>query len=227
MIEERRKQRAGFAEQPMMKPSIDLRKQFEALLTSEQLASYRDQAVRRFAAGAVNDRLSLRMIGASEQQQAEVAQFQSDSAARYEQFAREIGRKLLEILTPAQQEALWATAEVRPTRIEYASDSNTVMVAGKPAAEGVFLSPIKTGSGTLTVASTKFESGYVANFAGGTVTSTQNLSVPQHLPPYNGIFFPSTPWRGNLDLSAEQCNRLSKVSADFWTKFKELSERER
>ena len=33
----------------------------------------------------------------------------------------------------------------------------------------------------------------------------------------------SVPNYKELDLSAEQCNRLSKVSADFWTKFKELS----
>ena len=94
---------------------------------------------------------------------------------------------------------------------------------GKPPA------PAKTGTGTLTfanppaaqpVASTKFDLGIALKIDGGTATSTQNLSVPQRLPPYNGIF--SHELQKEMNLSAEQCKRLSEVSADFWSRFKEL-----
>ncbi len=53
------------------------------------------------------------------------------------------------------------------------------------------------------------------------MTSTPNLSLPQRLPPYNGIFFPEL--QKEMNLSAEQRKRLSEVSADFWSKFKEIS----
>ena len=112
-IEERKKRRPGFAEQPMMKPSIALRKQFEAVLTPKQLALYRDLAVRNFANDMMNDRLMLRMIGASEQQKAELKQVFDDSLASSERFLREMGRRCLEVLTVAQQEALRAEIEAQ------------------------------------------------------------------------------------------------------------------
>ena len=99
------------------------------------------------------------------------------------------------------------------------------------AADGDSTSLVKTGSGTVTITrpppakpapGTKFDSGTAVEFD-GTATSTQNLSVPQHFPPYNGIFFPIR--QKELDLSAEQCKRLSEVSADFWTRFKEISKK--
>lgn len=224
MIEERKKLRAGFAEQPTMRPSIELRKQFEAILTPQQLALYQDLAVRNFAANAATDQVMLKMVGASEQQEAEVARFFRDSVAKELQFYREMGQKLLKVLTPAQQGAFRAEVEKQLVNAEPPSGG------AKPAAEdGDSRNTVSFGSGTFVLSPPAAQpapginayTGVAAKTGSGTATGTPNLSVPQRFPPYNGIFFPEL--QKELKLSAEQCKRLSEVSADFWTKFKELS----
>ena len=202
---------------------------------------YRDLAVRNFAADARNDKLMLKMIGASQQQIGDVQQISRSSTARAQIYYREMGLRLLKILTSAQEQKLRVEVEEEFARID------ALTFGTKPAAEGGSPSLIKTGSGTLTVAGTKFDSGiavtigsatvitpatqpwpgtkfdssYAITFGSGTVTSTPNLSLPQRLPPYNGIFFPEL--QKEMNLSAEQRKRLSEVSADFWSKFKEIS----
>jgi beta-lactamase regulating signal transducer with metallopeptidase domain len=243
MIEERKKARVGFAEQPDMKPALALRKQFEAVLTPEQLARYQELAVRNFAAGALYGTL-LPMIGASKEQQAEIERFSHDRAAEGLRLSRELGRRLLTILTPSQQAALRAEFEKElnegetirelpdqpPAEAKNASaESPARTSANSPAAaKGDPGSPPKTGSYTLNIASppaaqpapatTEVDSGDNVNFDDGTAASKQNLSAPRRYPPYCGIFFP--PMQKEMNLSAEQCKRLSEVSADFWTKFK-------
>jgi len=121
LIAERKQRRAEVAEQPMTKPSVALRKQFEAVLAPKQLALYRELAVRNFADRAMNDRLLQRLIGASEQQKAELGRFSHDDVAKIRQGFREMGEKLLRILTPAQQEILRAEIEASTEQQRIAS----------------------------------------------------------------------------------------------------------
>jgi Zn-dependent protease with chaperone function len=141
MIEERKKNQAALAEQPVMKTSIDLRKQFEAMLTPKQLALYRDMAVRNFAAHAV-DGTMLSTIGANKQQQAELRRFVHDLATKGPPFYRDLGRRLLQILTPAQQEALRAEFEKEIT------EGETLRMVPDQPANGKPTVPAKSGSGT-------------------------------------------------------------------------------
>jgi hypothetical protein len=175
LVRERRKQRAGFAEQPMMKPSIALRRRFEAVLTPKQIALYHDLAFRNFAAAAIMDAVLLRMIGASEGQAAELERASRDLGGKTLQFQREMGGKLLGVLTPAQQEALRADVEAEVRRIESLSGEGPLT---------------KTGTGTL-----------ILNDAEPTghrevaVTNTVPLELGSSIP--LAVQSPGVAWKGN------------------------------
>ena len=78
-----------------MKPAIALRRQFEALLTPQQLVRYQDLAVRNVASHAVGEML-LPMIGASKEQQAKAAKFYNDFDATLPPFFCDLGRRLFD-----------------------------------------------------------------------------------------------------------------------------------
>jgi beta-lactamase regulating signal transducer with metallopeptidase domain/Leucine-rich repeat (LRR) protein len=95
-----------FQEQPLVRMSNELRKQFEAILTPEQLAAYQDMAVRTVAEGVLYDALVWNKLNASEEQQAALRRIIEESLAGFALCKLEIGAKLLEVLTPAQRETL-------------------------------------------------------------------------------------------------------------------------
>ncbi len=101
---ERQAWRSELENQPLVKRSIELRKQFEGLLTPEQLAKYKDMAVQNGTKIAVRDLLVQREIGASDQQMAAIRRLRIGSMEKLEQLQCEMGEKLLTVLTPAQQE---------------------------------------------------------------------------------------------------------------------------
>ena len=170
MTEARKKARVGFAEQPVMKPAIALRKQFEAVLTPQQLARYQDLAVRTFAAGALDGTL-LPMIGASQQQQAEVMKFCRDLSAKGPPYFRDLGRRLMFILAPAQEEVL--RAEFEKELIE----GETLSSLPDEPAPATPLAPAKTGSGTLNAKSVPAaEAGKASDAAGSAANDWKALN---------------------------------------------------
>ena len=91
-----------------MKMSLALRKRFEAILTPEQLASYQDMAVRSPILSALNDSIILHHIGATREQEAELRRMNREQFDERMQFGCDWGKKMLEVLTPAQREQLRA-----------------------------------------------------------------------------------------------------------------------
>jgi beta-lactamase regulating signal transducer with metallopeptidase domain/Leucine-rich repeat (LRR) protein len=121
---ERKERWAEFQKHPLVKMSIELRKQFEALLTPEQLAAYQDMAVHTVAAGVLYDAIVWEKMGASAEQQAALRQITEESLASFAQFKLEMGAKLLDVLTPAQQEKLQELGEKeRPGDAKHADKS--------------------------------------------------------------------------------------------------------
>jgi hypothetical protein len=57
--------------------------------------------------------LMLMEIGASDQQRAALQEFEPDSMETSLRFSREMGEKMLKILTPPQQEKLWQEIDRR------------------------------------------------------------------------------------------------------------------
>ncbi|MGO9115971.1 MAG: M56 family metallopeptidase [Thermoguttaceae bacterium] len=227
MIEARKKQRARFAEHPMMKASVELRKQFEAMLTPKQLALYRDMAVRRFAARARHDSLMLRMVGASEQQVADIKRVYDDHIAKGAQFVREAGQRLLKILTPPQQEALRAEFEKEIGKIEATLSSGM-----DQATEGDLLGPVKISGGSLALVGRPAVKSAPAGKAGkvsaeASVASTAPAPMEKwdpsfQLPVYFELWQPELRKRLGIEFSAEQRKKLREISADCARKRREL-----
>ena len=106
-------QRAELEGQSSVKTTVKLLRQFEGLLTPEQLASYRDIAFRSVVRSAIRQStirgdhsLILRQIGASDQQRAALWRILMESLETGGQLTRKIGEKMLEVLTPPQREKL-------------------------------------------------------------------------------------------------------------------------
>ena len=103
---DRETQQAELEKQPLVKMGIELRTQFEALLTPEQLTAYKELAFQNIAHSAVDDPLMLNQIGASDQQRAALQRLEMESTESNQRFIRAMGEKMLNVLTPAQQEKL-------------------------------------------------------------------------------------------------------------------------
>lgn len=106
LMAEREKESAEHRKQPLVKRTIELRRQFEKLLTPAQLASYRDMAFQNIAEVAVSDPVMLDQIGATAKQRAAVRRHQWELYEVMQQFACEMGEKELKLLTPEQREKL-------------------------------------------------------------------------------------------------------------------------
>ena len=87
---------------PLVKANAELVKRFEAILTPQQVARYREMAFRHAVMEGLRDRLVLRKIAANDQQIDQLARLLDESVETYQQFAQ-MGAKELKILTPAQQ----------------------------------------------------------------------------------------------------------------------------
>ena len=90
---DRKKQRAEREKQPLMKVLPDLLEKFQALLSPEQLAAYKEMAFRDIAERAINDAVLLAKIGADDRQQAEIKKLFDDYMANYQQLALEAAQK--------------------------------------------------------------------------------------------------------------------------------------
>ncbi|MHC4399716.1 MAG: M56 family metallopeptidase [Planctomycetota bacterium] len=102
----RREFLAEFEKHPLVKTSIELRKRFEAVLTPEQLAKYKDMTLRNLAHGTLADRRVLDRVGVSDEQRATLFRIYDESYENQRHRLRERGRELLTVLTPAQQDTL-------------------------------------------------------------------------------------------------------------------------
>ncbi len=111
MKKRQREERAKFEEQPMAKIGADLRRQFQAVLTPEQLAVYRDMAFRNISGSAIWDQQLVRKIGASDEQKAALRRMFDENHAAFDKSSRDAVGKALKILTPAQRERLRSELE--------------------------------------------------------------------------------------------------------------------
>ena len=102
----RQEQWAKRQQDPMVKANAQLVKQFEAILTPQQLARYKDMAFRNRVDEGLVDQIILRKIGANDQQIEGLERLFDESVERYHRLTREMGGKMLRVLTPAQQEKL-------------------------------------------------------------------------------------------------------------------------
>jgi Zn-dependent protease with chaperone function len=239
LVKARRNERAGFAEQPVMKPAVRLRKRFEALLTPKQLELYRDQAAANFATNVTSDQVLLRMIGASEKQAADIERLLTDHGRRLRQFRREMAGKLFGLLTPAQQASLRADVEAQMRQFDPFAESaggaaatpvgvgsTTLTFTGSPRGEAA-----KPGAGTPAAgAGNSYSDGAIimggtllvrgANSAAGPVgevvlenTAGTTADEVGSLPAY-GLLADATV-RKPLSLSGEQENKLREISAEY------------
>ncbi len=237
IIDQRKNARVGFAEQPVMKPVVALRKQFEAVLTPEQLARFQDVAVRDFAAGAMDGTL-LPMIGAGKEQQAEVAQFCYERSAKGPPFFRDVGRRLISILTPAQEKDLRAEIEkdldeVENPRIvsdEPAPDSKATSAPGGVTFSGPAIQPAHDAKNTsanslATLSGAGDNEGMAAKSDTGQTApvATEKLDPSFSLPVYADLCQPDQRRRLGIELSADQLKKLREISTAWQSKLKELS----
>ena len=102
----REKQRAELEKHPLGKLGLELHRQFKAILTPEQLASYRKTAFRDVVLSVVNDPLMQKQIGVNEQQKAALRQLMAEFFETHQQRTRDMGGKMLDVLTAPQREKL-------------------------------------------------------------------------------------------------------------------------
>jgi hypothetical protein len=106
MKTERQKARAEYEKQPLVKLSIELRKRFEAVLTPSQREAYREMALKAVADFALSDPLVESLAGLHDDQIAILARLPHDTSKTFHQLGQEMGRRALDVLTPAQKAAL-------------------------------------------------------------------------------------------------------------------------
>lgn len=97
---------AELAKQPLMQLKVRILEQFESVLTPDQLAAYKDMVVRDAADTALRDPVMLSDIAVSDEQKAALQQIFDNSMVAYGRLSRELGAKILDILTPSQKEQL-------------------------------------------------------------------------------------------------------------------------
>ncbi len=214
--------------------SSEVRQQIEQLLTPQQLTTLKEIVFRTTLPAALADPKVQEKMELSREQKESLARIRQESDDARFRAGQQASEKASALLTPEQREKLY--------RFRYAGTLNfddltpeqkektRRMIPGSSDSG----SPSTTGSGALTFAgppaaqpapaATEVNSGDNVNFDDGTATSTKNLSVPNVFPPYCGIFSPEM--RKELNLSAEQCKRLSEVSTDIWKKHETLSKQD-
>ncbi|MBN2022211.1 MAG: M56 family metallopeptidase [Pirellulales bacterium] len=108
---QRAQARANLEENPLWKTSEDLRKRLEAVLTPDQLATYRQTAVRRQCPYVLQDPLVAEKVALTDPQRATLDKLLGDLNATHWRWPREVGQKILEILTPPQRQKLREIAD--------------------------------------------------------------------------------------------------------------------
>jgi beta-lactamase regulating signal transducer with metallopeptidase domain len=104
--EQMKNRRAKILAHPVVKTAIAMRKQFEAVLTQEQLETYREKALRNVTMSALRDGRIRNKIGVSEEQAAALLRLFEQNLTDYRQVMQDVGGKMLDVLTPVQQEQL-------------------------------------------------------------------------------------------------------------------------
>jgi Spy/CpxP family protein refolding chaperone len=103
---QRIKQKAEIDKIPLMKIRAEIIKQFEAVLTPDQLKKYKDGAFMNIAKYALDDPVLLSKIEAGYQQQINLSQISNQYTENFLQYQRETGIKMMEVLTPEQIEKI-------------------------------------------------------------------------------------------------------------------------
>ena len=101
---ERQTWRARREKQPLVKRALELRKQFEAVLTPAQTTKYREMAFAEIADTALNDPLTLTKLGVNKDQQAAVQRIYAASQAQEFEFLHKTVEEMLKILDPQQRD---------------------------------------------------------------------------------------------------------------------------
>ncbi|MGW8256308.1 MAG: M56 family metallopeptidase [Thermoguttaceae bacterium] len=114
----RQKQRADWEKQTLTKVGLALRRQFGALLTPNQLAAYKEVSVKNAPFHTLFDQLTQHEIGLSKRQQADIRRLFLENMENSWKFARQIGARMLKILSPAQQDKLREAIEQMYSGIE-------------------------------------------------------------------------------------------------------------
>ena len=143
---ERQTWRTSREKQPLVKRALEIRKQFEAVLTPEQMTKYKEMAFAEIIDTALNDPLTLMKIGVSKEQRAAVQRIYAASQAQEFEFLRKTDEKMLKILDRQQREmVLKAAKNVEEASEKYSrelEDRNNAAPASKP------LTPKPSQSGT-------------------------------------------------------------------------------
>ncbi len=102
----RREQWAQRRQDPMVRANAKLVRQFEAILIPEQLARYKDMSFRNRIHEGLVDRIILKKIGATDRQIGALDRLSENALEWYHRLTREMGGRMLKVLTPAQQQKL-------------------------------------------------------------------------------------------------------------------------
>lgn len=102
---------AAWEKKPTAKLLLEMQKQFEASLTPEQLAKYRRMAFDNLGWYQMDDPLVLHQIGATEAQKKSIAQEMRGFEDIASRLGLQVGKKVLEVLTPPQKEKLREAVE--------------------------------------------------------------------------------------------------------------------
>jgi hypothetical protein len=108
---QRKEQRAREEQNPLWNVSVQLRKQLEAVLTPEQLAAYRETAVRNLGPDVLHDLLVAKSIGLDETQRATLDRLVRKLEEALSSLVREMGGRMLDVLTPEQKAKLLGVIE--------------------------------------------------------------------------------------------------------------------
>ena len=115
---DRRAWRAERDKQPLVKRCAELSKKFEAVLTPEQAAKYREMAYTAAEFAAIDDPLTWSKIGASGEQSTAVLDIYTESITKSVKFACTATKKTLAILDRSQREKLRKDLQVEKAEWE-------------------------------------------------------------------------------------------------------------
>jgi Zn-dependent protease with chaperone function len=100
------RRRTEWESKPLVKLSINLRKQFEAVLTPEQLEKYKEMAFQKVFDFQLSSPPVMEKLGLSEEQRTAIQKIEQEKIEDFPRFSREMGANILKVLTPAQQAKL-------------------------------------------------------------------------------------------------------------------------
>ena len=166
-----------------MKLLAELRKKFEALLTPEQLESYREMAFRSIADSALLDPVVQNEIGMSIEQCGSLQRLFQDSIEKYRKNGREMGEAVLNVLTPQQQEKLQKVFEEMQkqaySNVDFSADSSGVVngVGSVTVTGDVGDSGAEAGVGSVTITDNVIEMKGKLNEGKGTITMQATMDI--------------------------------------------------